>query len=140
MLGRRKFLALMGMAPAAAPLVAKAALEKEAATYAGIKGLGGLAAPPIPESPVSGSSDKASRVLRTILSDKKMRDEFESLTYESYRHISALDPDIACLRSYSLAAKIAFQRQRNVARSINNDLHGWPWQRLNDFLNRWSLK
>lgn len=138
MLGRRKFLALMGMAPAAAPLVAKAALEKEAATYAGIKGLNDLAAP-MPESPVSGAPEKASRVLRTILSDKKMRDEFESLTYESYRHISALDPDIACLRSYSLAAKIAFQRQRNVARSINNDLHGWPWQRLNGFLNRWSL-
>lgn len=138
MLGRRKFLALMGMAPAAAPLAAKAALEKEAATYARVQGLDGLAAS-MPENPASSAPEKVSRVLRTILSDKKMRDEFESLTYESYRHVSVLDPDIACTRSYSLAAKIAFQRQRNVARAINNDLHGWPWQRLSEFMSRWSL-
>ncbi len=62
------------------------------------------------------------------------RKEIESLFYEEHKHVFRLDPDLANMKSFSLAAKIVYQRQRNVAHTIEN--YGGPsaWKRLVDVI------
>lgn len=61
------------------------------------------------------------------LGNKALKSKLESLYYERERVISRIDPDIACHRSISLSAKIAYQRERNVQREISGlvDKEGW---------------
>ncbi|HMX62285.1 MAG TPA: hypothetical protein PKD58_04400 [Candidatus Sumerlaeota bacterium] len=55
----------------------------------------------------------------------ELRSQQESTFFEQEK-IGTIDPDIAVYRSFSMAAKIAFQKQRNVARRMD-ELQGVPW-------------
>jgi len=126
---RRRFF----QALSAAPLVAKQAAETAA------RGLMGGGGPPmgggylrdvlggqIEGLPANSASPPNWHLMRKLrdemvqkaLNTKKSRAELESIIYEEQRHIWTLDHDLAANRSMSLAAKITFQRQRNVQRSI----------------------
>lgn len=62
------------------------------------------------------------------------------LIEESTKQVNRIDPDIAVHKSISLAAKIVYQRQRNVA----NELRMWEigsfWERRNNLLRTWFNK
>ncbi len=62
-----------------------------------------------------------------IIANSAARKELESLYFESERNVSQIDPDISVLRSISLSAKIAYQRQRNVSKRLDGlmDVEGW---------------
>lgn len=137
---RRNVLKMFG----AAPLAARQAGEAAAKALAGV---GVNHGPPISSlgdqfgltNGVAGSIGQASNnpntvssvlnfqslkenAIRAVLSTKEGRGEVESILYEQYRHIGAFDPDLASNRSYSFAAKIAYQRQRLVARALDTDI------------------
>lgn len=66
-----------------------------------------------------------------------LRSQLESYYFESNKTVNRIDPDLAVLRSFSLNAKIAFQRQRNVAAELEQRaLGGWDYwsRRLNKIL------
>ncbi|MBK8009583.1 MAG: hypothetical protein IPK23_15025 [Rhizobiales bacterium] len=65
-----------------------------------------------------------------MLANAAARAEAESVIFEDERKVGFIDPDIACARSYSLNAKIAYQRQRNVERRLQQLQNEWPWQKL----------
>jgi hypothetical protein len=70
--------------------------------------------------------------IKWALGNPVHRAELESLLYEQYRNIHTLDPDIAYNNCYSMAAKIAYQRQRNVQRDLDNTLKDTNiWNRVN---------
>lgn len=73
--------------------------------------------------------------VRWALDQPAQRAELESLLYEQYRNTHILDPDLAYNNVYSMAAKLAYQRQRNVKRDIDNILKDTNiWNRV----NRWK--
>lgn len=58
--------------------------------------------------------------LRAILSDKKAMEEIRDELFANHSQIHHIDPDIQIMRSFSTMAKITFQRQRNVERSMDS--------------------
>lgn len=63
---------------------------------------------------------------------------------EQAKYISTLDPDIAVLRSFSLNAKVAWQRERNYERLIATAHRQGPWETAMQAFEkvagfRWSL-
>lgn len=77
------------------------------------------------------------RGMRWALKNPELRAELESLVYEDNRHVGWLDHDLASKRSFSLAAKVTFQRQRNVQRRIEQDvLESSPWRRISAWSDR----
>jgi hypothetical protein len=73
---------------------------------------------------------------KKLLQSPLLRGEFESILFERERSVGSIDPDIACLRSFSLNAKIAFQRQRNVSREIHNLQTENIWRRMDAFMSK----
>lgn len=136
-LARRGFLQTL----MAAPFAARAAAA-EAAALAGVStsGLmpGGLADTPqqptgnYPEAtPANMYADVAK-----ALGNPAARADIESLVFERGRHVAAIDPDLAVYRSFSLNAKIAFQRQRNVALELESMQGNYIWRRLDERISR----
>lgn len=138
--GRRSFL----KAFAASPLAARAAAEKVAAELSGISQgvgygsgeVGGMStsAPSHPPPSVLNES-----TIRSALASAVARAEIESIFYEEGRHVSRIDYDLASKRSFSLAAKIAFQRQRNIARRMHdfaNDGHTYWYTRVTEIVRK----
>lgn len=122
---RRRFLSLLGVSTAAGPLAVKAAAEVESASLMGVvtTGLGGGYIPGRPaenasqdggyvayEDRVIGVADyiKMFGVPKSIEETYKLNSQF----------VSALDPDLACKRSWSMCVKVQEQRQRNYQRQI----------------------
>lgn len=60
------------------------------------------------------------RAARAVLGDPAARAQAEAFFYERHRVVHFIDADIEIMRSWSPMAKIAFQRQRNVARELEN--------------------
>ena len=151
---RRKFLSLLGVGAASAPLAAKAAGDAQFAKDMGLHNFAGLGSatmglssggppaecnpgPYIPyEKRLMGAADyiKIFGVPSSV--EFRMRDEA--------KYVAHLDPDIACKQSWSMSVKIMTQRERNYQRSIERmrvagwqergrqslkDLLGfdWPW-------------
>lgn len=56
--------------------------------------------------------------IEIILSNKEWMNEVESACFEENRFVHVIDHDLWSKRSFSMAAKITFQRQRNVRRSM----------------------
>lgn len=132
MIGRRSLLRALGVAP----LAARAAAEKAAASLAAVQmGVGeahsGLPSA-APQSAGGYAVFKRSSILELALRTQADRDEIESLYYRA-AYVAALDPDLAGKRSWSLAAKITFQRQRNVKRMMEQEMDRSPW----DLLRGW---
>lgn len=124
---RRSALALFGLAPAAAPIAAKRALDFETKQLmAGGFGGAGAGAPSSSEEGATPTQDQKRLALRIPV----VRSELTSLLYEEQQGYNGLDPDLACLHSMSLNARLAFQRQRNVQRRLKEIEKGWIWQRF----------
>jgi hypothetical protein len=136
-LARRGFLRLMS----AAPFAGKAAAEHAAARLSGISGQGLVPGPVMYGSsgstagPVSSSDPSPEQVSRAMLIPGN-RQRFIDMLWEEAYDVTYIDPDIAVHRSVSLAAKIAYQRQRNVQRRYERFTKGYPWSRINNFLSK----
>lgn len=147
---RRRMLGFLGMAP----LAGRQALEEGAKHLAGIGKSGSFPTADLrdaldlrgaPSQGVCASVDTPvsdywaqkklrETTLRAALAIPASRAEIESILYEDQRMVWNLDPDLAVLRSISLSAKIAYQRQRNVARQLENALLDQsPYQRIREW-------
>lgn len=125
MIARRKVFALFG----AAPLAAKAAADQELARLSNIS-FSGNTCPAVQQS----LGDDPSKAMQWAWKIPAMRSELESLFYEGARRVSVIDPDIAVHRSFSMAAKVAYQRQRNVANQVEWEVtHTSSWARLKNW-------
>lgn len=124
---RRHFLSLLGVSTAAGPLAVKAAAEAESSSLMNVvtTGLGGgysIGQPAESASQSGGYIAYEDRVIG-VADYIKMFGVPKSIE-ETYRlnaqYVAALDPDIACKRSWSMCVKIQEQRQRNYKRQIEN--------------------
>lgn len=139
MIGRRGFLQRFGVGVIAAPAAAKSAMEKAQAELANVvvSGAGGALAPS--QSPDGAALDGFSlrKHLAGVLQNAEHRDVYTSLLFQRHRWIGYIDVDLATKRSFSLAAKVTYQRQRNVAREIAEDTAESPlWQRGEAYVRR----
>jgi hypothetical protein len=112
---RRSFLRLVGAAPLAGKLAAEEAAKSLAGIGAQSLGQAGYAS----VSGLAPAAPPTSAQIATWLADNVFRSEVESAAYANNRHVSYLDVDLASKKSFSLAAKVTFQRQRNVQREID---------------------
>lgn len=134
MLARRSFLKALP----ATPFAAKKAAENAAASISRIgagPSLGlGLGVAQESTTAVSLGNIPTDKDWIKLVGDVAFRKELESIYYERERSVSSIDPDIAVYRSFSLSAKIAYQRERNVARQVAalTDGNGW-WGRFEKF-------
>lgn len=119
MIGRRNFLKALGLGGAAAPLAAKAAVENEILSLtasASPLASGMLGSTDMPQS-IGDEYDtrlKMTNYTRLFGVPKHVMQQLE----EEARWVYALDFDIANKRSWSLAAKVHEQRQRNLQRKV----------------------
>lgn len=123
-LGRRGFLRFLGAAPVAGPLAAKAATDAAIADLSGIKvslGMGGTAGPGQP------GTGKEYAAVSAYVKTAGLPAFAEADFRERARDVHSLDPDIANKRSWSMAVKIATQRQRNYERFVRN-VHEAGWR------------
>ena len=122
-MNRRGFFGLLGGAAVAGPSVAKSAAEMGMADLAmpGVH-LGGSYGDYSKQAVCTekNSSERAAKYLERLLG--KSDDQIARETRETY--VSALDPDVASLRSMTLASKIRLQKrvqyERNRQREIEN--------------------
>jgi opacity protein-like surface antigen len=138
-MNRRRFFGLM----AAAPIAAKATAQSAAADLAKIQvnGLGqygaisgGYSVGGLSPSPDYGIDPRS--LLKKALLDPSKRAEIESLMFERHRGVGAIDADLACYRTFSLNAKIAFQRQRNVRLALQEEVGESGWQRWHESFHK----
>lgn len=132
--GRRSFLRLL----AVSPIAGKAAAEAAAARLSGLE-IGGVDGVNTRGIMPSSVGDPTPDDHLRILSMPGKRTEIRSMLFERERRVSSIDPDIACHRSWSLNAKIAFQRQRNVEEAMREMVETTIWRRIDNFI-RDSLK
>lgn len=123
MLARRKFLGMV----AASPVAAKMAAEAAAANLAGLR-LGGAGYLGVPQAIAGGEITKGA--WRLAVANKDALKEIRSLLFERQRHVNSIDHDLAAKKSFSLAAKVAYQRERNVQRELEDMTNEWSWSRL----------
>jgi hypothetical protein len=99
---------------------------------------GGIAQGPSNPAKLDRLSEKAARqILKLALNDPDIKRELNSLMMQTHRTVAWLDTDLAMNRSMSLAAKICFQRQRNVARDLQQELDRTnPWTRMQRFVGK----
>lgn len=160
MFGRRSFLRALGAAPLAAKAAAEAATKQLGRIGAvGFRNESSMSLSDIVNHQSIGAtvgldnavgngalSRSAKReAMRMILADSKKRAEIRTLLYQSNRVISRIDPDIGGRRSWSLAAKIAYQRERFVERDLAEEfqdatawqiMQGWVEDQLKNFILR----
>lgn len=134
-MNRRSILQLFAAAPVGAPLAAKAAVESAAAELSKINAVGVGEAGPTNPSPGMSLADPTREQTHFALRVPETRAAIVSELYEQERRIWSIEPDLAVKRSFSLSAKIAFQRQRNVERRLAEMEAGLPlWQRLSKLI------
>lgn len=133
-LARRGFLRLMS----AAPFAGKAVAEEAAARLSGVVASGAgnhLIGAELPQSGRSALPDMTERHYRAAYQIPGLREAAETILYrEQMREVSFIDPDLAVLKSFSLQAKITFQRQRNVQRYIERQQNEAPWRRVDQLI------
>jgi hypothetical protein len=132
-MNRRKFFGMMAAAPAAAKGAADMAVAELSRINVGAGALGQLGGGsygmPVGSYPTSAGQQRLfdpRELMRKALADPKQRAAMASLLFEKHRTVGVIDPDIACYRSFSLNAKVAFQRQRNVERDLDEECSA-PW-------------
>ena len=145
--GRRGFMGLIGLGAVSGPLAARQAAQAEIAkltTLAGpsvmpmASGQGiGTGGPPVDESQ---QYIKMSNYLKVF---GRLPEHIEYNVRERSKSVYHLDSDIAALRSFSLAAKIAWQRERNYEKEVERYRRmGWYEMAQNSFHKlagfRWS--
>lgn len=128
MQNRRRFLSLLGVGAASAPLAAKAVADAEIAKLVGISGQSiastglGLAGGGLPtgQGTQSGGLTHQQMLIATADYIKAfgIPEVIEVEIRDQAKRISALDPDIACKRSWSMSVKVLSQRERNYQRIV----------------------
>lgn len=132
-LARRLFLKALRLAPAA-PLAAKAAIDKSIADAVGItsNGIAGSTMSGINVAPlgIGGNSDQdwKQRLLR-FLHNGVLPDWADDQIRFRCRQVTYLDADIAAKRSWSMSVKIATQRERNIE-AAKKDVKDGPMRSL----------
>lgn len=129
MIGRR---ALLRMLPGAG-LAAKTVSDEIVAKLSGVNatGLGWASS----QGPPSQGMDLTPGQTKSVISIyPKAADHLREILYETNRSVGQLDIDIANKRSFSLAAKITFQRQRNVETELKRIQEDYPWDRMQKIL------
>jgi len=124
---RRKFFGLMAAAPAAGRAMAEELMAKQTNIIA--NGLSAGYGNPV-ASTGGWVSEPTQPQWQIALKNPALKQLIESTLFESEKRVGSIDPDIACMRSFSLNAKIAFQRQRNVALRITQMQEDYPWQQM----------
>lgn len=118
---RRKFVKAFGTLPLLSKTqIVKETLDKEATALINVGGFSGIGGPPA--GPEHANFTKEHYKIAFSLAHNYL----ESLLYETdCKYVYHIDPDLAVKRSFSLSAKITFQRQRNVAQKISElQTHG----------------
>lgn len=122
LIGRRSFLKVMGIGTAAAPLAVKVAAEQEVANLTSLKGAtstwmrepAGLVG--TYQTPGESRVGLLSQYVRTFGLPAYVDDALR----RNAKHVSALDPDIAAKKSWSLNVKIQEQRHRNYMTQVDH--------------------
>ncbi len=124
-MGRRKFLSALGFGAVAAPGV-------------GQQIIGGAFNPAMPAAGWASGTPVAAKdfaaMSRSAFSNLQSREAIRAILFEEYKLVGAIDHDIASKRSFSLAAKVTFQRQRNVERRIDEMQAAYPHERINKII------
>ena len=109
MSSRRSFLGWMSTSP----LAAKATADKTIADLSGMRsnGLG------YPREGVPLEVQQWEYI--AAFKNYFLKEQVTSMLYQQERFVPNLDPDLAAYKSFSMNAKITFQRQRNVQRRLN---------------------
>lgn len=124
---RRRFLSLLGIGAASAPLAAKAAADSEisaliGASRTGMVAIGGVTPdgglPSVEGGQAIGAFESPYVKVHNYIKLFGVPEFIESNIRERSKNIYAFDPDIAVKKSWSMAAKIHEQRQRNYTRQI----------------------
>ena len=123
MIGRRSFMALLGLAPVAASTapVAPKGIEPRPMPSAGLIGMS------------SASKPYRFTVLEAYKAGLLSRQEFEQAALSEYgypRPRQELDDDLASYRSFSAVAKHRIQRQRMVDRAVSTLENGTIFERI----------
>lgn len=148
MTDRRKFLKLLGVGTASAPLAAKQLIDAE--SLAGINKFGHLSSDRGVAEAVdnsvhvpSGRKDTLAEAANYLSKFGKLPDHVEEYLRDEARSIERLDYDIA-IKCWSLSVKVATQCERNYQRALTRFRHGssyavaqrafeaktgfkWPW-------------
>lgn len=142
--GRRNFLKLLGVSPIAAKVARDEAAQKlvgqvryrhETSTLEQVGALDYGVPQTAPQTNSYLTTAQRQALLARALQVPALRAELESALYAARRGNSVLDPDLAVLRSYSMMAKLTFQRQRDVQAEIDASIKGMsPW----DAVGKWS--
>lgn len=132
---RRKF---FGIA-AVSPFAAKKAVEETAMQLVQGSALGRGYAGECASVP-TGPSRTPKDFARAFL-DPKFRSAMEAAAFNNNRHVTYIEHDIASKRSFSLAAKITFQRQRNVERELSSYVAEpqYYWQIIENYFNPFGM-
>lgn len=118
-MNRRGFIRALGLSPIAAKAAAEKELSDLTGVHTGLKGQQQLSVMP-QDGDNFIPSNKDYKLVANIF-----RKQLSAHLYQSeLKNVHKLDPDIANKKSFSLAAKITYQRQRNVENYIN-DLAIW---------------
>lgn len=124
-LSRRKALAIFGATPVSTAFAAKQALDAAIGQAAGLGGIvapGGFGVSGQHGGSLPGAADDGWRKPYLAAAEYARTFGLPPFVEESYRrdaqYVQALDPDIACKRSWSMSVKIATQRQRNYERRV----------------------
>jgi hypothetical protein len=133
---RRRFLSLLGVSTAAAPLAAKAALDESIAKQAGLSvfgapGFAGGVGQPASQGNVGAqpyiSYEEAVHGAVGYIKTFGLPEFMERDLRRNCRWVGGLDPDIACKRSWSMSVKLQEQRQRNYERMLE-DYQNQSWR------------
>lgn len=126
---------------ASAPIAVKSAADAAKAEMSGLKlpPVSWFSPDDVPPSGMPFSNEPIPLdAVAKVLSDRQSRAQLESVLFEQERakYGIFLDPDIACHRSHSLNAKIAFQRRRNVQRRLKSMTEGSVWNKAEKLLQK----
>ena len=123
---RRRFFSVMGVSP----LAAKAVADKAIADISGVSVSGLTTNGP----PLADGGQLSASQYRIALSNPTLRCAIEGMLYEEERKVYQIDSDMASKKSWSLNAKVAFQRQRNVEARIKYMSEEYAWNRVQRFV------
>lgn len=135
-MNRRGFLSALARTPVVGALAGKMLADDAMAKLAGVQ-LSGMTSGAAPLAVGNGPSgpDPTPKDWARGLRDAATRRRVEAMIYELERAVYQLDPDLVAKQSFSLNAKIVFQRQRNVARRLAELQQDYHYRRLSNVLN-----
>lgn len=76
--------------------------------------------------------------LRMIFGDAEALAEIRDELFAAQRHVTAIDPDILIMKSWSPMAKLTFQKQRNVERALAELQEEGRWDRPQRYVKAFS--